>query len=61
MCTSFDVRVPRQCREDGAEDVTEKARLNFCDWFVASESAFDDKSKAEDDQATSALEALFDD
>jgi len=61
MCTSFDVRVPRQCREDDAEDVTEKARLNFCDWFVASESAFDGKSKADEDQAISAAEALFDD
>ena len=61
MCTLFDVRVPKQCREDDAEDVTEKAQLNFCDWFVASESAFDDKSKTEEDQAVSDLEALFGD
>ena len=61
MCTYYDVRVPKQCREDDAEEVTEKARLNFCEWFEPSESAFDDKSKAEEDQAYSALEALFDD
>jgi hypothetical protein len=41
MCENYDVRVTRQCREDGAEDVTDKGRLNFCDWFVPSESAFD--------------------
>jgi hypothetical protein len=61
MCTFFDIRVPRQCREDDAEEVSEKARLNFCEWFVPSESAFDSKSKDEEDQAISALEGLFDD
>ncbi|NIA28027.1 MAG: hypothetical protein GWP02_08220 [Desulfobulbaceae bacterium] len=61
MCTLFDGRVPGQCREDDAEEVTEKARLNFCEWFVPSESAFDSKGKSEEDQAISALEALFDD
>jgi len=61
MCTFFDAAVPRQCREDGAEDVTEKDRLNFCDWFVPSELAFDAERKDEEDQAKSALDALFDD
>ncbi len=41
MCKDFDPSVPRQCREDGAEDVTEKDRVNFCDWFSPSEAAFD--------------------
>jgi hypothetical protein len=61
MCTNFDAAVTRQCREDGADDVTEKDRLNFCDWFIASESAFDAKRKDEENQAKSALDALFDD
>jgi hypothetical protein len=61
MCRHFDPRVPRQCREDGAEDVTDKDRLNFCDWFVPSDSAFDAGRKDEEDQAKSALDALFDD
>ncbi len=61
MCKNFDATVPRQCREDGAEDVTEKERLNFCDWYSPSESAFDAKRKAEEDQARQALDALFDD
>lgn len=61
MCTNFDPVVPRQCREDGAEDVTEKDRLNFCDWFIPSEAAFDATGKDAADQAKAALEALFDD
>lgn len=61
MCRHFDARVPRQCREDGAEDVKEKDRLNFCDWYVPSESAFDAQRKDAEEQARSALDALFDD
>lgn len=61
MCVHYDTRVPRQCSEDGAEDVKEKDRLNFCDWFVASETAFDEKRKSEEDEARVALESLFGD
>jgi len=61
MCKYFDRSVPRQCREDGAEDVSEKDRLNFCDWFVPAEQAFDAKAREQEDQARSALDALFDD
>jgi hypothetical protein len=61
MCEYFDANVPRQCREDGAEDVKEKDRLNFCDWFRPSASAFDSDRKQEGDAVKAALEALFDD
>ena len=61
MCRHFDPNVPRQCREDDAEEVLEKARLNFCDWFVASEAAFDADRKSEEDQAKAALDNLFGD
>ncbi len=59
MCLYFDARVPRQCREDGAEDVREKDRLNFCDWFKPSEVAFDADRKDEEDEARVAAEDLF--
>ena len=59
MCVHFDARVPRQCREDGADEVKEKDRLNFCDWFKPSETAFDPDRKSEEDQARAALEDLF--
>jgi hypothetical protein len=59
MCVHFDPTVPRQCREDDADDVKEKARLNFCDYFVASEHAFDSGGKAAEDAARGALDSLF--
>lgn len=59
MCIYFDARVPRQCREDGAEEVREKDRLNFCDWFKPNEAAFDADRKIEEDAAISAAEDLF--
>ena len=61
MCTFFDKSVPRQCREDGAEDVTDKDRPNFCDWFKPSDKAFDPGANAEAKAAKDALAALFGD
>ena len=61
MCTQFDPSVPGQCREDDAEEVFEKERLNFCEWFVPSETAFDPVAKAEADKAKQSLDALFGD
>lgn len=61
MCRHYDPHVPRQCREDDAEDVKEKERLNFCDYFVPSANAFDAAGKRAADQASSQLDALFGD
>lgn len=61
MCICFDPSVPRKCREDGAEDVTEKERPNFCDWFKPSDRAFDPNRKSESDAAKDALADLFGD
>jgi hypothetical protein len=59
MCKNYDPAVTRQCREDGAEDVTEKDRVNFCDWFSPSETSFDADNKSAADDAASAAEDLF--
>ena len=61
MCRHFDVAVPTQCREDGAEEVTYKDRQNFCDWFIPSEDAFDPAGKAAADKARESLDVLFGD
>ena len=61
MCRHFDANVTRQCREDGAEDVTEKEQPNFCDWFVPNENAFNPNRKEEADAAQAALSDLFGD
>ena len=59
MCRQFDPAVPRQCREDDAEDVVDKEKANFCEWFNPSETAFDPTLKGEADAAQQALESLF--
>ncbi|MCE7902435.1 MAG: hypothetical protein DYH20_07200 [Gammaproteobacteria bacterium PRO9] len=59
MCQSYDPRVPKQCREDDAEEVRSKDRANFCDWFKPRAGAFDSAGAAADQAARSAAEALF--
>ena len=61
MCVHFDAAVPRQCREDDADDVTDKEKLNFCDYYSPSADAFDPARKAEADAARAALDGLFGD
>lgn len=59
MCEFYDAQVPKQCTEDDAEEVTEKERLNFCDWFKPGYGRFDARAAAEESRATDALAALF--
>lgn len=59
MCSFFDPAVPEQCREDDAEEVTEKERLNFCEWFKPCAKAFDAGRAAEATQSRTELAALF--
>lgn len=61
MCTHFDRDVPRQCREDDADDVVEKERLNFCDYFAPNVDAFDPAGKSAADKAQQKLDSLFGD
>lgn len=58
MCKQFDANVARQCREDRAEDVTDKAAANFCDWFEPNSNV---QVAGDGDQslAQGALAALF--
>lgn len=59
QCQYYDARVPRQCTEDGAEEVIEKSRANFCDWFKPGLNVFDGREKAAEDKAKAEFEALF--
>ena len=61
MCVNYDPQVPGQCREDGAEEVIEKERPNFCDWYGPTADAYDGDRAVGDEQAKSELAALFDD
>lgn len=59
MCVDYDPRVPKACTEDDAEEVKEKARPNFCDYFRPSEGAFDPKEIAAASKAETELGRLF--
>jgi hypothetical protein len=59
MCMHFDRHVPKQCREDDAEEVFEKERPNFCDWFEPAAGMFDSRSAQKAQQARASLAALF--
>ena len=61
MCRLFDSSVPRQCREDDADDVTDKEAVNVCDYFEPSADAFDPARKAGSDAARATLDSLFGD
>jgi hypothetical protein len=58
MCLDFDRHAPKQCREQDAEEVKDKERPNFCDYFKPNPNAYrsrDPKSQA----AKSTLDSLF--
>jgi hypothetical protein len=59
MCVNYDATVPRQCREDDAEEVFDKEKVNFCEWFSPRADAFDPMRASEEARARSALSELF--
>lgn len=59
MCRFFDPAVPKQCREDDAEEVTDKERANFCEWFEPDPNAFDPARAGDAVAAEAKLAALF--
>jgi hypothetical protein len=61
MCLYYDDTVPKKCTEDDAEEVTEKERANFCDWFKPGSDTFDPVRASKAAKAQSALASLFGD
>ncbi len=59
MCVHFDQQVAKKCREDDAEEVTEKDRMNFCPWFEPGRDDFDAVAAAASRKAAASLAALF--
>jgi len=59
MCVSFAPQLADQCTEDDAEDVTEKAQANFCDYFQPNETAFAPGRMTGHRRAEAELDALF--
>ena len=61
MCIHLDRQVPKQCREDDAEEVKDKEKPNFCDWFEPAAGRFDGGSAGHAARAERQLAALFGD
>ncbi|HEY8519545.1 MAG TPA: hypothetical protein VIN61_05665 [Gammaproteobacteria bacterium] len=59
MCVNYDKRWRRACREDDAEEVKDKEKANFCDYFKPSPNAYDPAEREAADAARAALDALF--
>ena len=59
MCTSWDPRIAKKCREEAAEEVGNKEQANFCDYYRPRPAAFDSALAAAEKQAKDQLAALF--
>lgn len=58
-CEFYDTRVAKHCRETIAEEVKDKSRANFCDYFQLRANAFQPRDDTEERAARSQLDALF--
>jgi ribosomal protein L40E len=59
MCTAYDPRVAKKCRQDDAEEVRGKEQANFCDYFRPRPGAFDSVQAAAEQRARDQLATLF--
>lgn len=59
MCRFYDTGVAHACREPVAEEVKDKERANFCDYFQARPGAYRPADDAPAHAARSQLDALF--
>jgi hypothetical protein len=59
LCEFYDTRVAKSCREPVAEEVKDKTRANFCDYFKAKPGAWLPPDETARDRAQADLESLF--
>jgi hypothetical protein len=59
MCSDYDEHVAKKCREPIAEEVTDKTRANFCDYFAPRPGAYQPADTSAATKARSELERLF--
>lgn len=59
MCVDYDTTVAKHCREPIAEEVREKDRANFCDYFKPRPNAYTPPNAAELQRSKAGLDALF--
>ena len=59
MCQHYRTGIPKQCGEDDAEEVREKTRANFCDFFKPAAGRYDPGIEEASSAARSQLDDLF--
>ena len=59
LCQFYDPRVSDQCTEERAEQVREKDRANFCDYFKPKAGAYVARDDSRARTARNRLEGLF--
>jgi hypothetical protein len=59
MCEFYDVGKAKHCRETIADEVKDKERANFCDYFRPTPHAYQPGSVTAAERARQELEALF--
>lgn len=59
LCEWYSISVAKHCREPIAEEVKDKERANFCDYFKARPGAYSAAPADAAAQAKAGLDALF--
>ncbi|MDY6948884.1 MAG: hypothetical protein SXG53_24580, partial [Pseudomonadota bacterium] len=59
LCEWYSLAVAKHCREPIAEEVKDKERANFCDYFKARADAYSSKGIDAASKAQAELDALF--
>lgn len=59
LCEWYSIAVAKHCREPIAEEVKDKERANFCDYFKPREDAYSAASVEASTKAQAELDALF--
>ena len=59
MCVEYDTSKAKHCREPIAEEVKDKERANFCDYFKPRAAAYKPPDTAETTRSRAGLDALF--
>jgi len=59
MCEFYDTSVAKSCREPVAEEVTDKERAQFCDYFRAQPGLHAAGGVSKADEARAQLEEMF--
>jgi hypothetical protein len=59
LCEFYSITVAKHCREPIAEEVKDKERANFCDYFKPRPDAYSNADQSAAAQAKTDLDSLF--